>query len=110
MPVFSSPPDDSGAADHAAGAAAGSTGRDRSRLLPLTAQRSAVQLAEIRASLQAATGAGDDHHLRRQHAHHAAGLAADVILSRDSTDEQRRTAGGYLNHAVTLRDGPGKAR
>ncbi len=35
---------------------------------------------------------------------------ADVILRRDSTDEQRRTAGTYLEQAVAMRDDPTSAR
>lgn len=108
MPGFASPADDSAIADPAASTTA--AGQGQTRPLRPTAQRSAEQLAEIRISLLAATNAGDDHHLRRQHAHHAAGMAAGIILRKDSTDEQRRTAGSYLSQAVTMRDGPGKAR
>ncbi|MBU8838956.1 MULTISPECIES: hypothetical protein [Mycobacteriaceae] len=73
-------------------------------------QNSAQLLAEIRASLHDAVAAHDNPGSRRQHAHHAADLAADVILRRDSTDEQRRTAGTYLEQAVAMRDDPTSAR
>ncbi len=73
-------------------------------------QNSAQLLAEIRTSLHAAVAAPDDAKRRRQHAHHAADLSADVILRRDSTDEQRRTAGIYLEQAVAMRDDPTAAR
>lgn len=56
-------------------------------------------LAEARESLHAAAAAHDDMHLRRQHAHHAGTLAADVTFARDSTDAQRRTAAMYLEQA-----------
>lgn len=104
-----SPSIDSAAADHAWATAP--AGQDKAPTAPPKQQRSSAEhLAAIRASLSAATDAHDDHRVRRQHAHHAANLAADVILHRDSTDEQRRTAGTYLTRAVTLRDDPSTAR
>ena len=56
-------------------------------------------LAEARQSLHAAVAAHDDAQLRRQHAHHAGTLAADVTFACDATDEQRRTAAMYLEQA-----------
>lgn len=56
-------------------------------------------LAEARQSLHAAVAAHEDPGLRRQHAHHAGTLAADVVFAADSTDEQRRTAALYLEQA-----------
>ncbi len=103
-----SPPYSSGSTGHASATApaelkAGPTN-------PLTQHRSADQLAAVRTALHAATEAHDNHLLRRRHAHRAADLSADVILRRDSTDEQRRTAGTYLTQAVTMRDDPTPAR
>lgn len=104
-----SPSTDSAAADHTWSTAPASQGKAPTDP-PKQQHSSAEQLAAIRAALSAATDAHDDHRLRRQHAHHAANLAADVILHPDSTDEQRRTAGTYLTRAVTLRDNPTPAR
>ena len=73
-------------------------------------QNSAQLLAEIRTSLHTGVAAHDDPDRRRQHAHLAADLAADVILRQESTDEQRRTAGIYLEQAVAMRDDPTAAR
>ena len=73
-------------------------------------QNSAELLAEIRTSLHTAVAAHDDPDQRRQHAHHASDLAADVILRQESTDAQRRTAGIYLEQAVAMRDDPTAAR
>jgi len=85
-------PDDSGAPNHEA-----------------SRRGSAELLAQIRTSLHAAVQAQGDPQRRYQHAHHAADLASDVILCRDSTDEQRRTAGIYLEQAVGMRDNPAEA-
>jgi hypothetical protein len=101
-------PNDSDTAGHASSTPAArqdTTSTDRP-----APRRTAEQLAEIRTSLHAATEARDDLRLRRQHAHHAADLAADVILRRDCTEEQRRTAGIYLNQAVAMRGDRPKAR
>lgn len=62
----------------------------------------AEKLAEARSSLHAAVGAADDPEHRRQHAHHAATLAADVTLSGDATADQKRTASAYLDQAVGM--------
>lgn len=105
MQDFSPPPNASGGANPDAAA---SDRQDTPQVNPPTTPSSAEQLAEARASLQIATKAVSDPHLRRQHAHHAADLAADVILRGDSTDEQRRTAGTYLEDAVSMRDDPTK--
>ena len=64
---------------------------------------SAEKLAEARSSLHAAVGAADDPEYRRQHAHHAATLAADVKLSHDATADEKRTAGTYLDQATAMR-------
>lgn len=66
-------------------------------------QSTAEKLAEARSSLHAAVGAADDPEYRRQHAHHAATLAADVTLSHDATADEKRTAGAYLDQAAAIR-------
>ncbi|WP_036376670.1 hypothetical protein [Mycolicibacterium austroafricanum] len=66
-------------------------------------QSATEKLAEARTSLHTAVAAVDDSHYRRQHAHHAATLAADVTLSADATADQKRTASIYLDQAVGMR-------
>ena len=104
MHELPSPSDDSNSTGHASSTAPAGTNAEPAN--PLTPPRSAEQLAAVRAALHAATEAHDNHPLRRQHAHQAADLAADVILRHDANDEQRRTAGTYLRQAVTMRDDP----
>lgn len=65
-------------------------------------QSATEKLAEARTSLHTAVAAADDSHYRRQHAHHAATLAADVTLSADATADQKRTASVYLDQAVGM--------
>ncbi|WP_301122975.1 hypothetical protein [Mycolicibacterium fortuitum] len=65
--------------------------------------RAVEQLAEVRENLHAAVAAHADSHLRRQHAHHAATVAADIILSRAADGEQARMAACYLEQALGLR-------
>ena len=60
-------------------------------------------LAEARSSLHLAVAAADDPDYRRQHAHHAATLSADVALSTDSSPEQKRTAQLYLDQALAMK-------
>lgn len=61
------------------------------------------KLAEARSSLHLAVAALDDPDYRRQHAHHASTLAADVVLSSDSSPEQKRAAALYLDQALALK-------
>lgn len=61
------------------------------------------KLAEARSSLHLAVAAADDPDYRRQHAHHASTLAADVVLSSDSSPEQKRTAALYLDEALAMK-------
>ena len=60
------------------------------------------KLAEARSSLHLAVAAADDPDYRRQHAHHASTLAADVVLSSDSSPE-KRTAALYLDEALAMK-------
>jgi hypothetical protein len=61
------------------------------------------KLAEARSSLHLAAAAADDPDYRRQHAHHASTLAADVAISSDSSPEQKRTAALYLDQALAMK-------
>jgi hypothetical protein len=65
-------------------------------------QTASDKIAEARSSLHLAVAASDDPDYRRQHAHHASTLAADVVLSSDSSPEQKRTAALYLDQAMAM--------
>lgn len=71
-------------------------------------QTSSEKLAEARSSLHQAVAAADDPEYRRQHAHHASTLAADVAVSTESSPEQKRTAQLYLDQALAMKPPPSK--